>query len=90
MDNNKKVDFSQRMESLRQDHEKNKMSEERQEIPADMFLCPFMSDSRAEIPCSPKCPMYRKTKPHAYACPFTELSNMAWNIKDKCDRDRRR
>lgn len=58
----------------------------RQELSSDQKLCPFQSNPDQEIPCSPRCALYRDKKAIGFNCPLSEITSMSFRIKQISDR----
>lgn len=65
----KKIDFKERVNSLRQDTQKQQNNN-----PGEKE-CPFSGKV-----CSERCKLFRSNK-EAYECPFQEIPSMSWNLK---------
>lgn len=77
--NNEKNKFTQRAETLAKNHRENKT----QELPDDIKLCPFQSTPDCEIPCTPRCSLFRGNKPRGFECPLAELTSISWQLAGK-------
>lgn len=53
----------------------------RKELQKDQRLCPFQSSPDQEVPCSPRCALYRKEKTIGFNCPLSEITSMSYRIK---------
>jgi hypothetical protein len=43
--------------------------------------CPFRSNAKDKVPCSPDCQLYREGK-KGFACVLHELATLSWNIRN--------
>ena len=70
----KKVDFKDRVNSLRDQANKNIDNKENLKNPNDKE-CPFSGKV-----CCESCKLFR-TNREGYECPFQEIPSMSWNLK---------
>ena len=45
-------------------------------------LCPFMSNAKYQVACTPQCKIYRADKGE-YGCAFSELTSISWGLNGK-------
>lgn len=58
----------------------------RKELKNDQKICPFQSTPDQEIPCSPRCVLYRSNKAIGFHCPLSEITSMSFRIKQILER----
>ena len=44
-------------------------------------ICPFMSAKNEKVECTEECQLYKQGKDQKYACPLTELNDIAYSLK---------
>lgn len=79
---NIKNGFEKKAAELKDKVSKNQNSSEKLEYQTiNEKICPFMSDSRGQIACTPQCKIQRADK-KGFECIFSELAPISWNLKN--------
>jgi hypothetical protein len=61
--------------------EKNFKKSSKGKLQKDVKLCPFQSNEKEEVACSPQCALFRGTKKAGYECPFSEITSISWIVR---------
>ncbi|MCK5466842.1 hypothetical protein KAI56_05110 [Candidatus Parcubacteria bacterium] len=80
-----KIDFNKGMGKIKKRVKKDRTENEKEGSfkcqTINEKLCPFMSNAKYQVACTPQCKIYRASK-KGFECRFAELSSISYSLNE--------